>query len=258
MNANSTSATDNWDAHWTRFVGSVERNPAQAYRRRLVFDSLALRTSPSPVRLLDLGSGTGELAGEVLRVRPDAEIVGLDFSASGVELAAKRVPGARFFQQDFTKPLAIDGEYGAWATHAVCSEVLEHLDAPAAMLRNVRPLFAPGCRLVITVPAGPVSAFDRHIGHRRHFTIRLLEQTLRDAGLDVADLQGAGFPFFNAYRLAVVARGKRLIDDAADGGGTALPTSARMAMRLFSWLFTRNASKGRLGWQLVAVGAEPR
>ncbi len=29
---------------------------------------------------------------------------------------------------------------------------------------------APGCRLVVTVPGGPRSAFDRHIGHRRHFS----------------------------------------------------------------------------------------
>jgi hypothetical protein len=150
--------------------------------------------------------------------------------------------------------MAIDHRYLGWATHAVCSEVLEHLDDPVAMLKNVRPLLAAGCRLIVTVPAGPMSAFDAHIGHRRHFRARLLEETLREAGLRVAELRGAGFPFFNAYRLAVVARGKKLIDDAAEGGQSALPPSARAVIRAFSWLFKLNTSKGTLGWQLVAVG----
>jgi hypothetical protein len=103
-----------------------------------------------------------------------------------------------------------------------------------------------------------MSAFDKHIGHRRHFSLHLLERTLREAGLDVADLRGAGFPFFNVYRLVVVARGKRLIDDAAEGDDVTLPLSARAAIRMFSWLFRLNTGKTRFGWQLVAVGAEPQ
>src|SRR5579884_3529103 len=209
MDPRNATATDDWNEHWTTYAAAVELNPAQAYRRKLVFRALALREAGAPVRLLDLGSGTGDFAAEVLRVRPDAQVLGLDLSASGVAMARKKVPGASFFQQDFTRPIALDASHRGWATHAVCSEVLEHLDEPVAMLTNVRPLLAPGCRVVITVPAGPMSAFDKHIGHRRHFDARLLERTLRDAGLDVASLWGAGFPFFNAYRLAVVARGKK-------------------------------------------------
>jgi hypothetical protein len=108
----------------------------------------------------------------------------------------------------------------------------------------------------VTVPAGPMSAFDRHIGHRRHFSAGRLRTTLRDAGLDVSDLRGAGFPFFNVYRLAVVARGKKLIDDAGYEHHT-LPLAARVTMRTFSWLFRLNTDKTKLGWQLVAVGVAP-
>jgi SAM-dependent methyltransferase len=210
------------------------------------------------VRLLDLGSGTGDMAWDVARLRPGAEIVGLELSASGVEIARKKVPLARFFQQDFTKPLKVEPQYFSWATHVVCSEVLEHLDDAVAMLRNVRSLMAPGCRLVVTVPGGPMSAFDRHIGHRRHFTTSLLELTLSDAGLGVTHLYGAGFPFFNLYRLAVVARGTKLIADAAAQEHKELPAAARLSMRAFSWLFKFNTHQTRFGWQLVAVATEPR
>jgi 2-polyprenyl-3-methyl-5-hydroxy-6-metoxy-1,4-benzoquinol methylase len=257
MNTTDHGKDDHWNDHWTNYATSAALNPAQAYRRKLVFETLALRDAKKAVRLLDLGSGAGDFAREVLEERPDAEVLGLDFSASGVELCRRRVPGAEFVQQDFTKPMALDDRYRGWATHAVCSEVLEHLDDPEAMLKNVRPLFAPGCQLVVTVPAGPMSAFDRSIGHRRHFSPALLEQTLRQAGLEIADLRGAGFPFFNAYRLVVIARGKKLIDDVADKGGAKLPLSARAAMRAFSWLFRFNIGKTKLGWQLVALGAEP-
>jgi hypothetical protein len=122
----------------------------------------------------------------------------------------------------------------------------------------VRPYLAPGCKLVITVPAGPMSAFDKHIGHRGHFSPERLETTLRSAGFEVADLRGAGFPFFNLYRLAVIARGDALIRDAAGDNAANLPLTARATIRMFSLLFKMNVSKTRLGWQLAAVGVVPR
>jgi 2-polyprenyl-3-methyl-5-hydroxy-6-metoxy-1,4-benzoquinol methylase len=250
-------AKDDWNQHWNSYAAAAALNPAAAYRRDLVFELLSLRDAKAPVRLLDLGCGTGEFASDVLRARPDAEVLGLELSASGVEMARRKVPSGRFFEQDFTSPLALPATYHGWATHAVCSEVLEHLDDPATMLRNVRPLFAPGCRLIVTVPSGPMSDFDRHIGHRRHFSRRLLASTLREAGLDVVDLRGAGFPFFNLYRLVVVARGKKVITDVVSSDAAGLPWSARSAMRAFSWLFRLNSSKTALGWQLAALAAEP-
>jgi SAM-dependent methyltransferase len=249
--------TDDWDAHWSEYNAANALNPASAYRTRMIFELLALATAAGPVRLLDLGCGQGELAVRALAARPNAEVLGLDLSSTGVAIAQKKVPRGHFFQQDFTQPMALDRSYDGWATHAVCSEVLEHLDDPAAMLRNVRRLLAPGCRLVITVPGGPMSAFDKHIGHRGHFTCSRLEQTLRDAGLLPVDVRGAGFPFFNLYRLAVVARGRKLIEEAGGGAESALPATARAMLRVFDALFKLNASKTRLGWQLVAVATQP-
>jgi SAM-dependent methyltransferase len=249
--------TDDWEAHWTSYADSNGVNPAQAYRRMLILRALALGSASQPVRLLELGSGQGDFAHDVLATYPGIELCGLDLAAAGVEIARRKVPEGAFFQQDLTRPVAIPDRYQGWATHAVCSEVLEHLDDPVAVLRNVRALLAPGCKLVITVPSGPMSAFDKHIGHRGHFTAERLEQTLSAAGFEVPDLRGAGFPFFNLYRLVVVARGEALIRDAAGGEGKPLPLAARGMIRLFSWLFRMNSQVGRRGWQLVAVAVEP-
>src|SRR5437870_172596 len=144
MHATKPVTTDDWDEHWEAYAATNALNPAQTYRQKLVFEMLGLEKSPGPVRLLDLGSGSGAFAAQVVSTRADAEVLGLDLSTSGVEMARRHVPRGTFFQQDFTRPMAIDPKFNGWATHAVCAEVLEHLDDPVAVLRNVRTLLAPG------------------------------------------------------------------------------------------------------------------
>jgi SAM-dependent methyltransferase len=220
----------------------------------LILGALDLDRAARPVRLLEIGSGQGDFSREIKARYPNLEIVGMDVSDTAVEIARAKVPGAEFLQQDLERPSTIPARYRGWATHAVCSEVLEHLDDPLTVLKNVRACLAPGARLVVTVPAGPLSAFDRHIGHRDHFTPARLRRLLGDAGLEVAALDGAGFPFFNLYRLIVIARGRKLIADASSGD---LPLTAWAVMTLFAWLFRLNAARGRRGWQLVGTAFEP-
>ncbi len=252
----ATVSDHDWNRHWRAYAESAASNPAQAYRRFLIFRALGLENAAKPVRLLELGSGQGDLARELKTRHPEIELVGTDASDAGLDMARSKVPGAEFFRQDLARPMELPQRYVGWATHAVCSEVLEHLDEPSVALRNAGACLEPGARLVVTVPAGPMSAFDRHIGHRSHYTPALLRRVLEEAGLEVSSLHGAGFPFFNLYRLTVIARGKKLVDDA--GGNRPLPAMARVAMRAFSKLFALNADEGLRGWQLVAVARKAR
>jgi SAM-dependent methyltransferase len=247
MTATET-ARDDWDRHWGAYRQAAELNPASRYRRRLVFEALQL--GAGPVRLVDIGSGPGELLAAVRAAAPAAELLGLELSREGIAAAERLVPGARFLQRDLTQDPAVPAELRGWATHATCSEVLEHVDDPVTFLRNVRPLLAPGCRLVVTVPGGPMSAFDRKIGHRRHYTAAALGEVLRAAGLSVDWVHGAGFPFFNVYRLAVIARGDALSRDLERSDG--LPWTARAAMSAFDNLFKLSRAGGSRGWQIVA------
>ncbi len=144
------------------------------------------------------------------------------------------------------------------AGYAVCSEVLEHVTDPVGLLRNTKSLLAPGCRVVVTVPGGPRSAFDRHIGHHRHFTAVDLRGVLVDAGFAVDRVLRAGFPFFNIYKLAVIARGRRLIADVEDRAPDAAPSGAQLAAaRLFGLGFRHSRDDFPLGWQLAAVAHAP-
>ncbi len=177
--------------------------------------------------------------------------------ASPAMAAARAASGARFFERNLLEPVTL-AEDQPPATHAVCSEVLEHVDDPTTLMRNVdRRCSRPGAKVVVTVPGGPRSAFDKHIGHFRHFTGPTLHQVLTDAGLDVDRVLRTGFPFFNLYKLAVIARGEKLVARRAGphAASAALVGSRRRSPRVLppaasSSTATTRGSAGR--WPRVA------
>jgi SAM-dependent methyltransferase len=240
---------DDWDRHWLDFAAAAELSPATRYRRRL---ALRLVGAGAAMRMLEIGSGAGQFAAEFLAQAPDAQFLGLELSRTGVDLAARRVPAARFLQRD----LLASGVVGAGlpdaldfrATHALCSDVLEHLDDPRLLLRNAAAYMAPGCRLVATVPGGWRSAFYTHIGHRRHYTPAELGALLESAGFSVERAYAAGFPFFNLYRMLVTLRGRELIAHAARAPSPLM----RVSGAIFDALFRLNLIDP-WGWQTVAV-----
>ena len=140
----------------------------------------------------------------------------------------------------------------------VCSEVIEHVDDPVGFCRLIRSYLKFGGRLLVTVPAGPMSAFDYYIGHRHHYDRTSITQVLDAAGFKVEVVKLAGFPFFNLYRLAVIILGKRLISSAKSSGErSGAGTVARLTMALFRVLFRYNLVNSAWGWQLLAVARRP-
>lgn len=243
-----SQAPDDWEKHWGDFAESAEVNPAQRYRTRLILSRLGIGNGPA--RFIDIGSGQGDLAAHVRKVAPRTEILGIELSEAGCQIARSKVPDANFLQRDLLAPAEGPPEmFRSWATHAVCSEVLEHVDSPGRLLRNATPYLSAGCRIVVTVPGGPVSPFDRHIGHRRHYTRKALRDVLEYAGLQVDRVAAAGFPFHNLYRLAVLLRGQKLVGDAAASSPSAI---MRGVMKAFDLLFRLNLPASPWGWQLVA------
>jgi len=246
------SPGDDWDQHWDAYAAAAEANPAQRYRRNLALR--LLEADGAPERLLDLGSGQGDLLKAAAARWPGAQLLGIEPSEVGVAESRAKVPGARLLAADLiANPRALPAELRGWATHAVCSEVLEHVDEPAALLRAAREAMAPGCRLVVTVPGGRMSAFDKTIGHRRHYTPESLAQTLRGAGLSVDWTSGAGFPFFNLYRALVIARGDKLAADVASDGSSGPSAAARAAMLAFRPLLRMSLTRSPWGVQIIGV-----
>ena len=245
-----SSSGDDWDQHWDEYADAAERNPAQAYRRRLILDLL---DPAAGSRILDIGSGQGDLAADLSAAFPQADIAGIELSRSGVERASKKVPTASFTKVDLLADTGPPASLRNWATHATCSEVIEHVDDPVALLVAARQYLAPGAKVVVTVPGGPRTAFDKHIGHRRHYSRRALVEVLEAAGFRVDGAWSAGFPFFNVYKLVVLMSGRRLVRDARAGAAVSTSSAARFIAATFRALFRLNLRGTPFGWQLLAL-----
>ena len=250
---------DDWDEHWDTFGEAAKGNPANDYRHRVV--ERLLGTLPADAVLLDIGCGQGQFALDYAERHPRVRVRGVEYSAEGVrrarESAQARTLEATFEERDLLQPVTppVDADL---ATYAVCSEVLEHVADPATLVANSRALLAPGARVVVTVPGGPRSAFDRHIGHYRHFSRADLHDALTRGGLEVEHLYRTGFPFFNLYKLAVILRGEGLVRDLQSRDVTAATSLfERLVIAAFRVGFRVNVLDFPLGWQLAAVARNP-
>jgi SAM-dependent methyltransferase len=251
----STPPADDWERHWEDYSSIAELSPAQSYRRLLAIKLLGLDAKGG--RVVDIGSGQGDFVAELRRQFPNNEVLGLEYSQSGIDVSVSKVPDATFLRRDLLQPRDPPVEYQGWGTHAVCIEVLEHVDEPETLIANASAFLAPGCKLVVTVPGGPMSQLDHHIGHRQHFTPAKLRSLLTRAGLEVEAATTAGFPFFNLYRIVVVMRGRRLVDDVSDSNDGTGSRLARAVMQVFNVLFRLNVASSPWGWQIVAVARKP-
>jgi len=246
------AASDDWDQHWQDYAETAEQNPAQNYRREMIFSLLDVQGGGAGSRILDIGSGQGDMVAAIRSRLPEAEILGLELARAGVEISQAKVPTARFVQRDLLDQTRPSDNDRGWATHAICSEVIEHLDDPALLLRNAKAYMREGCSLIVTVPGGPMSAFDKHIGHRKHWQAREVEMLLREAGYRPEHAAGVGFPFFNLYRCLVVLRGKKLISDVTSSPDRQPSFAARAAMAVFFRLIRKNLNSSHWGWQIIA------
>ena len=226
--ASSPHDRDDWDRHWAEYAESAARTRSD-FRRRLV---LRLLGDLGPAVVCSTSAPEPVISRRLFSTPTRPRLLGLELSQGGVEVSRRKGLGATFLQRDLLVAGPPPDEYASWATHAVCSEVLEHVDDPKALLVNAVPFLAPGCRLVVTVPGGPMTAYDRHIGHRQHFDPTALGRLLREAGFEVLEATGAGFPVFNVYRLLMRALGKRLVAVAGASKPSAL---SRIAMRAFAF-----------------------
>jgi 2-polyprenyl-3-methyl-5-hydroxy-6-metoxy-1,4-benzoquinol methylase len=251
---------DDWDRHWSELNAVTERNPAQHYRhqilRRLV--RRELDAHPDFRTVLDFGSGLGDLIQLLAPIAGDRRLVGLELSRVGIEIAVAKTPQGSFHQVDLIANTPEYPELYGQGDLCLCSEVIEHLDEPETFLRHARRYMAPNGLLVVTVPSGPMNAFEKSIGHRQHFTPATISRIVTDAGLRVLKVGRAGFPFFNLYKLAAMIRGDRLRADAeanVDGHGPS--KLMRITFLAFDFLFKFNLENTPFGWQLVLLAQNP-
>jgi len=232
---------------WGNFSLANELSPAQRHRWRLVVREL--EGLPHRAVVVDLGCGSGALLERIGQERPDARLIGIDVEPLALEQARRRLPAAELVQSDLDDHGAAAARFHGQADAVVCSEVLEHLDAPERALLLAHDLLRPGGRLVVTVPAGPMNDFDRSIGHRKHYRLDELRLLLSSAGFEIVRAAAWGFPFHTLFRIALAAAPQatgRFTDEKIGLGHRSL-------FAFLDALFYLNIRSVHVGRQLVAT-----
>ena len=107
------SVFDKWASDYNeevRLADEKNEYPFAGYRRIMesIYDSV-VKQGKSPIKVLDVGVGTGTLAGALYDCGNN--ITGIDFSNEMLATSMKKMPNASFYQCDFSVglPSAIEG-----------------------------------------------------------------------------------------------------------------------------------------------------
>lgn len=153
MNAPSFNKYDRKYAyHWDEYFGGLWRmNAYTRARYNLVLECARAANLPANARILEVGCGDGALLG-VLCSELGVAVYGVDTSEIGLALARKMF-GDRKLVGEFRHTTGYEtGFTEASFDLIVCSDVIEHVDNPNAMLVEIRRLLIPGGRVIITTP----------------------------------------------------------------------------------------------------------
>lgn len=185
-----------------RFDPKLEQN--QHYDLKLGYDSshtYALAAVPAGARVLDIGSGPGGLAAEL--VKKGCQVTVVDQYAAKVD-----APEVRVITQNLDDAIAFDA-----TEHDVLLllDIIEHLRDPERFLEQLRKQFGYETKTVIlTTPNiafviqrvmlalgqfnyGRAGILDRT--HTRLFTFRTLRRLLSDEGFRIKRIKGVPAPF---------------------------------------------------------------
>lgn len=156
-------------------------------------------------RILDLGCGNGSIA--IRLIGEGYDVVGVDASKSGIEVANRQCPG-RFFLSDLSG-LQLPKEIGEHTFDIVIStEVIEHLYAPRLFMETVRRcLRSESGDVILSTPyhgylknlaIAITNGHDKHVtalwdgGHIKFWSKKTLTLLLNESGFEVSGFRGCG------------------------------------------------------------------
>lgn len=150
------------------------------FRHRNAVLADVMRLFPPEGPIFDVGGGNGFVAKGLEAEGFPCVLVepGEQGAANGVKRGLRTVICSTLEGANF-RP----GTIGA----AGLFDVVEHIQDPAAFLRNLHSLMRPGGRVYVTVPAFEMlwSSEDAYAGHHRRYSARTLREALGGAGFEV-------------------------------------------------------------------------
>lgn len=128
--------------------------------------ALKMLKPPPGGKVLDVGTGTGDIPAFLLRVRPDLVVEGIDISGEMLVLARRKCPKAKFRESDATSIDAADNSYIVVTN--------------AFVLRNLQDLRAGLHEMVrVLKPGGTLMCLDTFAPRRRSLWFGLMKIWLK-------------------------------------------------------------------------------
>ncbi|MCC6847153.1 MAG: class I SAM-dependent methyltransferase [Deltaproteobacteria bacterium] len=162
--------------------------------RREIFTRLLAPLGVKPLRMLDIGFGTGAM----LRfLEPYGSVIGMDMSVEAIRFARTRVACPMFLGSITHVPIA-----SAAFDLVTAFDIVEHVEDDRAAFVELARVCRPGGHVLVTVPAFQFLWGNQDVvsHHRRRYTRAELGARMRSAGLAPRRLS-----YFNAILFPVVA-----------------------------------------------------
>ena len=160
-------------------------------------------TDDRKLRVLDLGCGNGSLSNYL--TEQGYEVIGMEESPSGVEIARRNFPNCQFIQGSIYSPPQeiLNNSFDI----VISVEVVEHLFYPKELPRLAKKCLKPDGTLIVTTPYNGylknlalslLGKMDKHFtvlwdgGHIKFFSVKTLGKLLKDEGYSDLYFQFAG------------------------------------------------------------------
>lgn len=217
-----------YQADTDALLSSQHRDPLLRHLTHLVVDLAQHHSPPAAGPAIDVGCGVGRTTAALAQA--GYEVVGIDPSERAIALARESAHGeaATFHVADATAEPP-----PGWQSRfriAVCSEVIEHVPEPEAVVGYCRAVLQSGGVLLLTTPHDRAqwTVMDDYAGHVRRFSIAEVEELL--ASFELLALATEGFPtqrcVMKAYDAWVRRRGGgHAFDDYGDSAAYSLYTT---------------------------------
>lgn len=216
----------------------------------------ALKLDTAPLRVLDIGCGTGLLRSQLESVTPWT----VDCSDLNPEALGRVKPGRGrvLFYDALSEDPSLTSRYDA----VLVFDLLEHLEEPRRMLAAAARHLRPGGWVFVNVPALPslLSDYDRAAGHLRRYNKRALAAEIKACGLQEVEARYWGLALVPllALRKILVRRKSNRDDQRVIRKGLAPPN--RFAANFLACVMrceTALARKPPVGASLLSVARAP-
>jgi SAM-dependent methyltransferase len=240
--------TRSYNDYWSSLTVSHSDHPGNRFRYELIADELSAM-GLRPQSVLDCGCGDGSLLRVVAQRIPCGKLHGIDI-ADNVPIHRAGLP-IQFRAEDLGRP--VPEEMHGLYDLVLCSEVIEHVENDATVLRNLANLTAPGGTVVLTTQTGEIYKTEEFLGHIRHYNPRDLCRRMEDTGLTVKKFYVAGWPWLNAQKFAAHHFQETVQRNIVQANRLSFKVRALFAVlsRLYS------ISSRRRGPQIVILASKP-